>query len=194
MFLGQAENTKLTFILRFKFPAYGPHLEDTSGSSPTKFIKRSLARIAFVFKELIKLSIQLDLLKQQEIEHKKIALEYFKLISSGKYKEGLRFFASECKTHNPFVSGSVENLTDAMIAASKDLGAQSKEPSFSVRNILADGDLVAVHTEFLNSKSQPGEGGLRQVHLFRFEGDKIAEYWDITQQVLSDMPNASGAF
>jgi len=35
---------------------------------------------------------------------------------------------------------------------------------------------------------------LRQVHLFRFEGDKIVEYWDITQQVLLDMPNASGAF
>jgi predicted SnoaL-like aldol condensation-catalyzing enzyme len=28
----------------------------------------------------------------------------------------------------------------------------------------------------------------------RFEDDKIVEYWDITQQVLPDMPNAAGAF
>jgi predicted SnoaL-like aldol condensation-catalyzing enzyme len=135
-----------------------------------------------------------DLLKQKEVEYKNTALEYFKLISTGKYKEGLRFFAPDCKTHNPFISGSIESLTDAMIAASKDIGAQNAEPEFAVKHVLADGDLVAVHTELLNSKSKPSEGGLRQVHLFRFEGDKIVEYWDITQQVLSNMPNASGAF
>jgi predicted SnoaL-like aldol condensation-catalyzing enzyme len=135
-----------------------------------------------------------DLLRQKETERKNIAMEYFKLISAGKYKEGLRFFAPDCKTHNPFVSGSIERLTDAMIAASKNIGAQNTEPAFAVRHVLADEDLVAVHTELLSSKSQPSEGGLRQVHLFRFVGDKIVEYWDITQQVTSDMPNASGAF
>ena len=135
-----------------------------------------------------------DLLKQKETEHKNVAMEYFKLISAGKYKEGLRFFAPDCKTHNPFISGSMENLTDAMIAASKDIGAQNTEPEFAVKHVLADGDLVAAHTELLNSQSKPSKGGLRQVHLFRFEGDKIVEYWDITQQVLPNMANASGAF
>ncbi|MEJ2251483.1 MAG: nuclear transport factor 2 family protein [Candidatus Lokiarchaeota archaeon] len=137
---------------------------------------------------------KLDLLKQKEVEHKNTALEYFKLVSMGKFREGLNFFAPDCKTHNPFVAGSIEKLTDAMIEASKDLGAQNEEPEFTVKHVLAEGDLIAVHTELLNSKSKPSEGGLRQVHLFRFEGDKIVEYWDITQQVLSNMPNASGAF
>jgi len=40
----------------------------------------------------------------------------------------------------------------------------------------------------------PNNGGLRQVHLFRFSDDKIVEYWDITQQVLENAPNAAGAF
>jgi predicted SnoaL-like aldol condensation-catalyzing enzyme len=131
---------------------------------------------------------------QTETEHKKIARKYFDLVSSGKFKEGLRFFAPDCKTHNPFIAGSMETLTDSMIAASKNINTQGTEPSFTVRNVLADGDLVAVHTELLNSRSSPSEGGLRQVHLFRFEGDLIVEYWDITQQVLSNMPNAAGAF
>ena len=135
-----------------------------------------------------------DLVRQREVEHKDIAMEYFKLISSGKYKEGLRFFAPDCITHNPFISGSIEGLVDAMIAASEDIGVQNMEPGFAVKHVLADGDFVAVHTELLNSKSKPGEGGLRQVHLFRFKGDKIVEYWDITQQVSPDMPNAAGAF
>jgi predicted SnoaL-like aldol condensation-catalyzing enzyme len=81
-----------------------------------------------------------------------------------------------------------------MVMAAKDLDTQNEEGEFTVKHVLADGDLVAAHTELLNSKSKPKKGGLRQVHLFRFEGDKIVEYWDITQQVLLDMPNASGAF
>jgi predicted SnoaL-like aldol condensation-catalyzing enzyme len=81
-----------------------------------------------------------------------------------------------------------------MVMAAKDLDTQNEEGEFTVKHVLADGDLVAAHTELLNSKSKPNKGGLRQVHLFRFEGDKIVEYWDITQQVLLDMPNASGAF
>ena len=135
-----------------------------------------------------------DLSRQREEEHKNSALEYFKLIKKGKYEEGLRFFATHCKTHNPYVSGNMEALTKAMIAASKDINAKNKKPSFSVKNILADEDLVAVHTELLNNKSKSSEGGLRQVHLFRFEDDRIVEYWDITQQVLPSMPNARGAF
>jgi predicted SnoaL-like aldol condensation-catalyzing enzyme len=131
---------------------------------------------------------------QRESDNKNIAREYFKLVSAGSFKEGLRFFAPDCKTHNPYVAGSMEALTDAMIAANKEMGPQFPESEFAVKHILADGDMVAVHTELLGSRYKPGEGGLMQVHLFRFEGGKIVEYWDITQQVMPNMPNASGVF
>jgi predicted SnoaL-like aldol condensation-catalyzing enzyme len=61
-----------------------------------------------------------------------------------------------------------------------------------IRHVLAEGDFVAVHTVL--SSSKPSEGGLRQVHLFRFSQDKIVEYWDITQDIHEMMPNAAGAF
>jgi predicted SnoaL-like aldol condensation-catalyzing enzyme len=92
------------------------------------------------------------------------------------------------------MSGSIEALTEAMIAASKNLSAQSSEMEFKVRQLLADGDFVAAYINVLNNKSKPAEGGLRQIHLFRFEDDKIVEYWDITQQIMPNMPNAIGAF
>ncbi len=133
-----------------------------------------------------------DLIK--EADRKNIITEYFKFLGIGKFKEGLRFFAPDCKTHNLFTSGSIEALTDAMIAASKDLSAQSSGMEFKVRQLLADGDFVAAYINVLNDKSKPGEGGLRQMHLFRFEDDKIVEYWDITQQIMPNMPNAGGAF
>jgi predicted SnoaL-like aldol condensation-catalyzing enzyme len=38
--------------------------------------------------------------------------------------------------------------------------------------------MVAVHTQI--ASSSPKLHGMRQIHLFRFKGDKISEYWDIT--------------
>jgi predicted SnoaL-like aldol condensation-catalyzing enzyme len=131
---------------------------------------------------------------KQMLDRKNIVNEYFRLVGKGMFKEGLRFFAPDCKTHNPFVVGGMDTLTDAMIAASKNITALSSQPEFIIKHLLVDGDMVAVHTQLLNSKSNPGEGGLRQVHLFRFEADKIVEYWDISQQILPSMPNANGAF
>jgi predicted SnoaL-like aldol condensation-catalyzing enzyme len=127
-------------------------------------------------------------------DHRGIVKRYFELIGAGKYKDGLQYFAPDCKTHNPYIKGNVETLTNAMIAAAADMAKPSAQPDFSVKHLLAEGDLVVAHTELLNSKSRPGQGGLRQAHLFRFEGDNIAEYWDITQQILPSMPNAEGAF
>jgi len=125
---------------------------------------------------------------------KNIVSEYFELIKEGKFKEGSRFFSPGCRTHNPYVSGDMDTLTDAMISASKDMATQLSQPEFIIKHILVDGNLVAAHTQLFNYKPDPGKGGLRQVHIFRFQGEKIIEYWDITQQILSSMPNAGGAF
>jgi predicted SnoaL-like aldol condensation-catalyzing enzyme len=125
------------------------------------------------------------------------AVQFLNLIGVGRPKEGLLFFAPDCKTHNPYVLGGMDALIDAMIAVQNE-GAEgivkgsTADFKLIVRNVLADGNLVAVHTQLTSSR--PGDGGLRQVHLFRFNGDKIVEYWDITQQVPENAPNAAGAF
>jgi predicted SnoaL-like aldol condensation-catalyzing enzyme len=125
---------------------------------------------------------------------KKIIHDFFKLVLQGRQKEGLRFFAANCKQHNPYVHGGMDALFESMAAAQQE-APRYPDPHFAVRKVLSDGDMVAAHTELLSSKSNSGAGGLRQVHLFRFgKGDKIVEYWDITQQVGPDMPNAANAF
>jgi len=127
-------------------------------------------------------------------DRKNIIKEYFKLVGEGKFKDGLRFFAPDCKTHNPFVVGNMEVLVDAMIAANKDYGPKYPEAKFSLKYVLADGDYVAAYTQLMASPTKPSDGGLRQMHLFRFAGDKIVEYWDVTQQIMPNMPNAAEAF
>jgi predicted SnoaL-like aldol condensation-catalyzing enzyme len=142
----------------------------------------------------MKQASQSEAARQIEIERRSIAIEFFQLVAEGKFKDGLKFFTADCKTHNPYIAGDMNTLTDGMIAANKNMNVERSEADFKVKHILVEGDLVAVNTELLMSRSNPGKGGLRQVHLFRFEGNKIAEYWDITQQILESMPNAKGAF
>ena len=128
---------------------------------------------------------------------KEIAVEVFNLIGSGKPKDALRFFSSDCKTHNPYTIGGMNELTDAMIAVQKQgatgiMKGSKADFKLVIRQVLADGDVVAVHTQI--SGSNPSDGGLRQVHIFRFSGDKIVEYWDVTQMIQENEPNATGAF
>lgn len=133
-------------------------------------------------------------MKTEPQARKKIVRDFFKLVLQGRQKEGLRFFAADCRQHNPYVRGGMDALFDAMAAAQRE-EPKHPDPSFAVKSVIADGDVVAAHTEMLSSRSKPGEGGLRQVHLFRFgKDDRIVEYWDVTQVVQPDMPNAANAF
>ncbi len=64
----------------------------------------------------------------------------------------------------------------------------------SIEHVPADGNLVAVHTRLLCSRTKLADGSLRQVHPLRFNGDKIVQYWDISPAVTPEIPNAAGAF
>ena len=124
------------------------------------------------------------------------AVKFLGFIAAGKPKDGLRFFALDCKTHNPYTVGGMNELTDAMIAVQKQgsggiVKGSTADFKLVVKHVIADGDLVAVHTQL--ASPNPSAGGLRQVHLFRFSEDKIVEYWDITQFIPEGAPNAAGA-
>jgi predicted SnoaL-like aldol condensation-catalyzing enzyme len=128
---------------------------------------------------------------------KEAAVKFLSLIAAGRPKDGLVFFTPDCTTHNPYTAGDMDALTDAMIAVQKQGSAgivkgSTADFKLSIRQVLAEGDLVAVHTTL--SSPNPSAGGLRQIHLFRFKGDKIVEYWDITQFIPEGAPNAAGAF
>jgi len=129
---------------------------------------------------------------EREPDRKKIAAEYFKLLTAGRMKDGLRFFAPDCKVHNPYISDGMNALTDSMISVGEKMTEEEPGGEFTVEHVVGDGEMVAVHTQIRSSK--PKIHGMRQVHLFRFKGGKIVEYWDITQMVPADLPNPAGAF
>ncbi len=128
---------------------------------------------------------------------KEAAVKFLSYIAAGNPKGGLKFFSSDCKTHNPFTLGGMEEVTNAMIAVQKKGSAgiitgSTADFKLKIHQVIAEVDLVAVYTVL--SGAQPTDGGLRQVHLFRFSGDKVIEYWDITQVVPENAPNVAAAF
>lgn len=134
-------------------------------------------------------------MSSRDKSRKKIVEEFFRFVIQGKPKDALGYFSLGCLQHNPYVRGGMEELLESMASVQQEEGPKYPDSDFSLRHILSDGDMVCVHTELLSSKSNPGLGGLRQVHLFRFDdSNKIVEYWDITQMVEPEMPNAAGAF
>jgi predicted SnoaL-like aldol condensation-catalyzing enzyme len=89
--------------------------------------------------------------------------------------------------HNPSFPAGFPTLMKAMI----ENHARFPHKQLKVKNVLGDGDLAAVHSQIVLG---PGQASIAAVHLFRFQGDKIAEMWDIGQSVPADSPNADGAF
>ena len=69
--------------------------------------------------------------------------------------------------------------------------AQFPNKRLMVKNVLAEGDLVVIHSNII---MKPGEPGMAVVHIFQFEGDKIVEMWDVGQAIPADSPNRLGAF
>ena len=71
--------------------------------------------------------------------------------------------------------------------------AAAKFPNtiLEVQHALEEGDLVAVHSRVQHESNQPE---IAVVHIFRFEGDRIAELWDVGQEAPKDSLNEFGMF
>ncbi|VVB64241.1 SnoaL-like polyketide cyclase [uncultured archaeon] len=91
------------------------------------------------------------------------------------------------KHHNPFFPAGFSALKKAMI----ENHAQFPSKQLTVKHVLGDGDLVAVHSHIVLSSGEPG---IAAVHLFRFQSDRIVEMWDCSQPVPADSQNEDGMF
>ncbi len=120
--------------------------------------------------------------------HKNVAVDFLKLVTSGRIDDAYRKYVDMSgKHHNCYFPAGLATLRQAMI----DNHRQFPVKRFDIKNVLEDGNMVAVHSH-LRMKEE--ERGMITVHLFRFQGDRIAEFWDCGQQIPADMPNTDGVF
>ena len=117
-----------------------------------------------------------------------LAVDFLQTVVSGRVQEAYaRHVGANFRHHNPFFRGDAA----ALMAGMEESQRKQPEKTFEVRSVIAEGDRVAVHSHL---RQFPGHAGIAVVHIFRFEGEKIAELWDIGQAVPEDCVNENGMF
>ena len=89
--------------------------------------------------------------------------------------------------HNPLAATG----RDAAIAFLEPFFQSHPDASYSIKRIIADGNLVAVHSHAVFTR---GERGLAIVDILRVDHCKIAEHWDVAQAVPEKAANSNGMF
>jgi predicted SnoaL-like aldol condensation-catalyzing enzyme len=89
--------------------------------------------------------------------------------------------------HNPLASTG----RDAAIAFLEPFFQGHPDAVYSIKRIIADGNLVAVHS---HAKFASGDRGLAVVDILRVDHCKIAEHWDVAQPVPEKAANSNGMF
>lgn len=119
---------------------------------------------------------------------KDVAVAFLRQAASGRVREAYdKHIGKDFRHHNPSFAGNAEALRGAM----EENARQNPDKQLDVLHTLEDGDLVAVHSHV---RQTPDDRGGAVVHLFRFEGDRIAELWDIGQPVPAESVNRNGMF
>ncbi|MFQ6590994.1 MULTISPECIES: nuclear transport factor 2 family protein [Pseudomonas] len=91
---------------------------------------------------------------------------------------GLEHFHDGYIQHNQMVPPGKEAMRTAFRKGLENVTTE-------IKRIVAEGDLVVVHHNF---KFDPVGLGLAVIDIFRVEGDKIAEHWDVMMPVPENPP------
>jgi len=120
---------------------------------------------------------------------KDAAVTFLSMASSGDVEAAYaKFIAPHFIHHNQYFKGDRLSLKSAMTEAHK----ASPNKSFEVKRVFEDGDFVITHSRVV--RGNPDDPDVSVAHIFRFEGDKVAELWDLGQLLSKGSPNENGAF
>lgn len=119
---------------------------------------------------------------------KNIAIAFLQQAAMGDIRAAYQaHVADNFRHHNPYFRGDAASLMEGML----DNAATHPHKTLEIRLALQEGELVTLFSRVL---LQAGGPEFALVHIFRFEGDRIAELWDIGQMVPEDAVNQYGMF
>lgn len=89
--------------------------------------------------------------------------------------------------HNPMAATG----RDAAVGFLEPFFAQHPRMHYSIKRIMADGNLVAVHS---HGSMGGDDRGMAVVDILRVKGCKVVEHWDVVQAVPEKAANGNGMF
>ena len=120
--------------------------------------------------------------------HADIATSFLRMCARGEVRDAYdRYVSKDFVHHNAWFAGDRESLLRAM----EESAAKEPNKSFEVRQVIDGGDKVAVLSHLKRV-----DAGLEYavVHIARIVDGKIAELWDLGQEIPKDSPNELGMF
>lgn len=98
-----------------------------------------------------------------------------------------RYFAPGYIQHSPMAATGSQGLKDFLVWAKQ----TSPDAHHHVKRMFADGDHVIAHVHVVIEPRTPGNA---VIDIFRIEGGKIAEHWDVMQPIPEQSANSNGVF
>lgn len=122
------------------------------------------------------------------MDNRGIATEFLRMCARGDVRAAYaHHVADDFIHHNAWFAGDRESLLLAM----EQSAAAEPNKSFEVKQAIAEGDRVAVLSHL---KRADGQTEYAVVHIVRIQAGRIAELWDLAQEIPKDSPNANGMF
>jgi predicted SnoaL-like aldol condensation-catalyzing enzyme len=98
-----------------------------------------------------------------------------------------KFLGSYYRQHNPGAGDGPEPF----IAFVRGFAKAYPSMQIDFKRTVAEGDLVVIHSHLVR---QPGDRGMAVMDIFRLEGGKIVEHWDVLQEVPEKAENTNTMF
>ena len=121
--------------------------------------------------------------------NKEIAVAFFRMMFQDRdIDEAVRRYVGPNYTqHNPYMQDGVGPMVDFFPRYFE----QHPQAIVEIKRVIAEGDLVMVHNLWRDS---PEDRGQAVVDIFRLEGGKIVEHWDVSQEIPENPANKNGMF
>lgn len=123
----------------------------------------------------------------KEEANKKKVVEFYEKALNQKEVAAVDKYLGPYRQHNPQAADGPDGLK-GYIGYLKSTAPNFK---FELKRVLADGDFVILHVHGI---PEPGARGLAIVDIFRVDGERIVEHWDVIQEIPEKAANSNGMF
>jgi predicted SnoaL-like aldol condensation-catalyzing enzyme len=124
---------------------------------------------------------------QQEANRAAVLAFYEKGLNQKDADAALQYVGSRYVQHNPNAADGPDGFRK-FVAFLKDKAPQSHS---EIKRSFVDGDTVILH---VHAVREPGTRGNAIVDIFKLEGGKIVEHWDVVQPIPETAANTNGMF
>jgi len=119
-------------------------------------------------------------------KNKKLVLKFYRdFYVNQKLDVAAKYVSERIKQHRPNIADGLKAMVDEYVDYLKDHQGHKE----SIKRVIAEGDLVALHVAAIDGPAQ-----VAVVDIYRVQGGKIVEHWDVCQAVPETSANQNSMF